>query len=348
MKNNKLILLAVISAAVVTFSGCTKRPANPSDSDSSQSQSENSSTEDKKDNNDGQSKNEKPPVLKEGTVIHMEKRCANEEKTLIHEEIYNEYGKILKYTDNTFAADKEITYEYDANGNLIKETNNFFDDGKYRKITEYNENGLVLKESEIIIENDHSVFDHSYTYEYDEAGNPVICNDEKNHKAWERVYENGKLKKQTDYLVGINGYYVSSETEFDADENKSKYTKYDKDGAVTRQTEYNSSGKITTDHGDIFGSSDVSDLVNEYDSSGYLVKTTVSERGSTRVVVYENDSEGNSVHDTVYLNDSACDENRHSFDYEYDKNGNISKITEYASNSKEPLYYTTYEYFYKD
>ncbi len=344
MKKRKIILAAIFAAAFLTFSGCENKTPDTSVSNSGS----NNSTVQSDSSTAGEQKaqNEKPPVLKEGTLVHMKKCYADDKNTLMHEEQYNENGKILKYLDNTSSFEKDITYEYDAAGNLVKETKDWFNDCNYRTVTEYDEKGLESKKTETYRDNGRVIYDHTYSYEFDESGNPVVCNDEGGKKAWERVYENGTLKKQSDYKTSTMGMYLSAETEFDADGNKIKYTKYDNNSNVTRQTEYNSNGDITKDHGFIFSSDIEDDVVNEYDSNGFLVKTVTREGNDEFSSEYENDAEGNPIHETKYHNGSVSEENNHSYEYEYDENGNTIKMTELSSG--KAIFYTTYEYVYKD
>ncbi len=345
MNKRNIFTAVLLSAAVLAFYGCDKKTPDTSVSDtgsnnSSITQSDSSTPADQK------IQNEKPPVLKKGTIVHMEKHYADDNNTLMHEEKYNDDGKILKYFDNTFSFEKDITYEYDANGNLVKETKDWFNDCNYRTVTEYDEKGLESKKTETYRDNGRPVYDHTYSYEFDGSGNPVVCNDESGKKVWERVYENGKVKKQSDFTTSTMGMYLSSETEFDADGNKVMFTKYDNNGTVTRQTGYNVHGDITSDHGFIYSSDIESDIVNEYDSNGFLIKATTKEGNDEFSSVYENDPEGNPVHETKYHNGEVSEEKNHTYEYNYDENGNVIKMTELSSG--EAFFYTTYEYVYKD
>ena len=96
----------------------------------------------------------------------------------------------------------------------------------------------------------------------------------------------------------------------------------------------------------IFSSDIEDDVVNEYDSNGFLVKTVTKEGNDEFAAEYENDSEGNPIHETIYHNGSVSEEKNHSYEYEYDENGNTIKMTELSSG--KAIFYTTYEYVYKD
>lgn len=355
MKKRRIVLAALFSAAVLALTGCGESAADSAAAEESESAaaSESESADDAESSESSEApekevRTEKPEILKEGILTHL--KTVYPDGSVLREETYDENGKILRMTDNTFAFEKDITYEYDEAGNLVRETKDWNDDGYLRDVTEYDGNGNIIRKTQTIPENDHVEYDHSYTYEFDEAGNPVVCNDENNHKVWERQYTNGVISKQLDYAIDtMIGYYVSYDTDYDADGKMIKRVKYNKDGAVLHSYEYDSFGNVTAEC--TYNKDDptiVEESRNyEYDSNGSMIKADVVYADMEKHITFENDYEGNMIKQIdPYPDGSGADEYNYSYEYEYDEFGNKVKQEYYSSGTLSTT--TTYEYAYKD
>lgn len=336
MKKTSIFLAVIASAAVLTLTACDEKATSTvgnADGAPAQTQSADSAQE---------STNEKPPVLKEGTLIHVLGMNMGYE----YEEQYDENGKMLLYHEAEHQ--KKIVYEYDANGNLVKETKDWFDDCVYKTVTDYDANGNATHVLQTLLSSDnqyHTEFEHTYTYECDEAGNPILCKDEDNRKVWEREYVNGVLKKQTDYAFASRGIYVSKETEYDDNGNKVMYTKYDEKNELVIHEEYDSNGNMTKQSGRVYGNKDQGEIAFEYDNNGNMMKRSDLTSGDSWT--FEYDAEGNELCMTTHRADGYEESNNpRRYEYKYDEFGN--KIEQTCFSSDTMLSHYTYEYVYKD
>ncbi len=140
-------------------------------------------------------------------------------KSLLGEQIYDEYGKIVKdyWSDGMgLESDSEITYEYDDAGHLLKGT--WYDtvsDSVWR-IEEYtcDESGHVLR-----VTRDGVLYEE---YTYDASGNVLSATKygDYGNDSWERTYDSFgnvvSLKKSEEYYYSDMGYNLGLISRHDA------------------------------------------------------------------------------------------------------------------------------------
>ena len=360
----KLVTMLCVAAMIVTLSGCG---GNPSDagadvtqtpSTSEQSADSNAETTDTAEADTA----ERPEVLKEGIVTRKASYYHSTDGDVLGcEELYNNDGKIVKitmdevYGDNmphylSLPAYVGVTeYEYDGNGNLIKETWNGMTEST---VKEYDANGLLIGSKHKYT--DHSEYDEDRTYsyekdaegnpvkgyyinnlvdnsgayEYDDAGNIISGTFDARHMIYELEYANGVKTKETEYVrwAGKTEDAVGHVSEYDSNGNKIHFTDYDEDGNVRTeyQDEFDSDGKLKT--------------------HTYLV---LDGQQTNSGLEYVYDAEGSCINNLVVNNGVVEDQNADDrYEYEYDENGNVSKATRFMRGDTNALTYTVYEYLY--
>lgn len=233
------------------------------------------------------------------------------------EEISYYMSKETKYEPCRFSSDGfhiKSEYEYDMNGNMVKETT-YWEDGSTGSIehtsatTEYayDESGRVITAG-------------GRQYEYDESGN----------------------------LLSVKGKSPdgSQITEYEYDET-GKLLSESRDGFISASYEYNDEGQLILINAG-------NQTQYEYDEAGNLIKETYSNADEPLykkyggiIYVYEYDTAGNIIRET--LNDmSLTSEGRGSIiiEREYDDAGNLISVNRYESeNGNVQLTYgSVYEY----
>lgn len=232
-------------------------------------------------------------------------------------------------------------YEYDANGNKTKETLYTRDGEMTQYLTyQYNANGDV-----ICLENHFSDgYESRGVYEYDGNGNLIKLISYNNNSGTMALYEyrvytldaNGYTKKVSIYDANdvLEGYQlcecdsrgnITKYTYYNADGNYVGYSLYEYDGndSITLFVEYDAEGKETYRN------------EYEYHANGQAKSwTTVTPWG---MYLDEFDENGNQISMISYSNGVITDE-RH---YEYHANGVIAKeVSEYDGNKFVNTYYS--------
>ena len=265
---------------------------------------------------------------------------------------YDEDGYILKetrYDANDVKRSCTEYFENTTNENKYfsgkeRRSESYSSDGSLSGITEYNRNGNVVKAEQYISGKLYGIEE----MEYDESGNLIKSSsyDADRKFTGYSVYgynESGKRIKISEYdgddkLTGYteikrNGDYILSETVYDGDGNKTEYTEYlentsdyntysrkkryeeYKNGKLAELEEYNEDGRITKQI--------------SYDGEGN--KTEYTEYITFKVK--HNGHEGTTtVTKTREIYNNAKLESR--TEYEYDENGNRTKISEYDGEGK--------------
>ena len=271
----------------------------------------------------------------------------------------DEDGYILKETRYDANGVKRSCTEYFENttnenkyfGSKQRRSESYDSDGSLSGITEYNRNGDIVKSEQYISGKLYGIEER----EYDESGNLIKSSsyDADRKFTGYSVYgynESGKRIKISKYdgsgtLTGYteikrNGDYILSETVYDGDGNKTEYTEYlentsdytkysrrkryekYENGKLAELTEYNEKGERTKRI--------------SYDGEG-------NKREYTEYItlkVKHNGYEGTTIDiktDEIYNNGKL----ERRTEYEYDENGNRTKILGYDGNGKLTEYTET-------
>lgn len=184
--------------------------------------------------------------------------------------IYNESGDMIEETgcdvDGNVVRSASYEYEYDADGNKIKETENWTNaqndlSGSISREYEYDANGNVTK---FTLSNSDVEGFYTDEYEYDANGNTI-----------KDIY-----------------------TDFDADGNE--------ESSSFHEYEYDASGNIIKEISDIGSGTFVYEYENEYDENGNIIKYTCNhadedgEVFSTDLCEYKYDDENRLLSETIY------------------------------------------------
>lgn len=171
------------------------------------------------------------------------------------EDYSHEYTEI-QYDDNGNVISKNdgnpitITYEYDGNGLLTKETSTHTLYGIEESTYEYDENGLVILET---FKSENRGIDglvYTYTYEFDDSGlvkRMVINNSvDGDPTVYDFTYDdNGKITSKSE----TDGSYISK-TDYTYDENgnvSKSYTKFDDGTTLNASYTYEKTGTRSYD-----------------------------------------------------------------------------------------------------
>lgn len=123
---------------------------------------------------------------------------------------YNDSYKITRlYCADTDGLEEYSEYEYDGNGNLIREANVLEDGSSYSYAYTYNDKGYVA--TTVAITADGRSYLSEYTY--DENGNEILCITASDGMtvSYESVYDN-EGKKITEYQKDENGNEITRNT----------------------------------------------------------------------------------------------------------------------------------------
>lgn len=265
---------------------------------------------------------------------------------------YDEDGYILKetrYDANDVKRSCTEYFENTTNENKYfsgkeRRSESYSSDGSLSGITEYNRNGNVVKAEQYISGKLYGIEE----MEYDESGNLIKSSsyDADRKFTGYSVYgynESGKRIKISEYdgddkLTGYteikrNGDYILSETVYDGDGNKTEYTEYlentsdyntysrkkryeeYKNGKLAELKEYNEDGRITKQI--------------SYDGEGNKTEYTEYITFKVKHNGYEGTTTVTKTRE-IY-NDGKLE---HRTEYEYDENGNRTKISEYDGEGK--------------
>lgn len=249
-----------------------------------------------------------------------------------------------EYFENTTHESKYIS------GNQ-RRTENYGSDGSLSGITEYNRNGDVVKSEQYMSGKLYGIEEK----EYDESGNLIKSSsyDADRKFTGYSVYgynESGKRIKISKYdgsgtLTGYteikrNGDYILSETVYDGDGNKTEYTEY-----LENTSDYNTYSRKK--RYEKYENGKLAEL-KEYNEDGRMTKRT-SYDGEGNKKLYEeyvalkvkhNGYEGIStnIKTRETYNDGKLE---HRTEYEFDENGNRTKISEYDGEGKLTEYTET-------
>lgn len=263
---------------------------------------------------------------------------------------YDENGYVLKMTQYNAGGVKTGYTEYFENTTYAnkyagrRRTESYFSDGSLSYIYEYNKNGETTKSEDYR----NGKLWSAEEYEYDESGNLIKSSSYDADRKFTSysVYgynESGKRIKISKYdgsgtlteytEIKRNGDYILSETVYDADGNKTKYTEY-----LENTPDYNTYSR--TKRYEKYENGKLAEL-REYNEDGRMTKL-ISYDGEGNKKLYEeyvtlkvkyNGYEGISAviktHETY--NDGKLE---HRTEYEYDENGNRTKISEYDGEGK--------------
>ena len=303
---------------------------------------------------------------------------------------YDENGKLIicvKYNDNGRHIYEKIKYEYDENGNNIKEihyknpeTVGYWSerDLAYWMEYKYDENGMVIKK-----ERHNSDGTVSWEYEYDENGREIkyVTYDGNGTATYWREYEyddRGNKIRYKSYNSTGNLDYDMYHSKFDENDREIYYSR-ELNGIVTekRENEYGEDGNIIKEILTQYDS-DTGRKTNEevseytYDDKGNMTKYDFISREGKEIKNFrwerEYDEAGRGTNFYLYDNEKAAsyqskieyDENDRMISYMgYDKNGNVivRRETEYDTSGKviKENYYDAdgnliqyYEYEYDD
>lgn len=263
---------------------------------------------------------------------------------------YDENGYVLKMTQYSAGGVKTGYTEYFENTTYAnkyagrRRTESYFSDGSLSYIYEYNKNGETTKSENYRNGKLWSAEEN----EYDESGNLIKSSSYDADRKFTSysVYgynESGKRIKISKYdgsgtlteytEIKRDGKYVLSETVYDADGNKTEYTEY-----LENTPDYNTYSR--TKRYERYENGKLAEL-REYNEDGRMTKL-ISYDGEGNKKLYEeyvtlkvkhNGYEGISAviktHETY--NDGKLE---HRTEYEYDENGNRTKISEYDGEGK--------------
>lgn len=283
--------------------------------------------------------------------LTKEARC-DETETLRAYDVYeyDENGYVLKMTQYSAGGVKTGYTEYFENTTYAnkyagrRRTESYFSDGSLSYIYEYNKNGETTKSENYRNGKLWSAEEN----EYDESGNLIKSSSYDADRKFTSysVYgynESGKRIKISKYdgsgtlteytEIKRDGKYVLSETVYDADGNKTEYTEY-----LENTPDYNTYSR--TKRYEKYENGKLAEL-REYNEDGRMTKL-ISYDGEGNKKLYEeyvtlkvkhNGYEGISAviktHETY--NDGKLE---HRTEYEYDENGNRTKISEYDGEGK--------------
>lgn len=277
--------------------------------------------------------------------------------SMIYRYEYDEKGNLTKEAryDETETLRAYDVYEYAENGYILKDTR-YNANGVKTGYTEYFENTTYINKyaGQRRSESYDSDGNLSSVYEYNKNGKTTKSENYRNGKLWsaeENEYdESGKRIKISKYdgsgtLTGYteikrDGKYVLSETVYDADGNKTEYTEY-----LENTSDYNTYSRKKR--------------YEKYENGKLAELTEYNEKGE-RAKRISYDGEGNKTEYTEYItlkvkhngyegtstdiktretyNDGKLE---HRTEYEYDENGNRTKISEYDGDGKLTEYTET-------
>ena len=264
----------------------------------------------------------------------------------------DENGYILKYTRYDANGVKRSCTEYFENttnenkyfSGKERRSESYSSDGSLSGITEYNRNGDIVKSEQYISGKLYGIEER----EYDESGNLIKSSSYDANRKFTgySIYgynESGKRIKISKYdgsgtlteytEIKRNGDYILSETVYDADGNKTEYTEYlentsdyntysrkkryeeYKNGKLAELKEYNEDGRITKQI--------------SYDGEGNKTEYTEYITFKVKHNGYEGTTTDTKTRE-IY-NDGKLE---HRTEYEYDENGNRTKISEYDGEGK--------------
>lgn len=227
---------------------------------------------------------------------------------------YDDDGNLIRETLE-YGDGYEYTCEYDDNGNLLWETSDYGDGDVDERVYEYDSDGNLLRET---FESSDG-YSSELTYEYDRNGNLL----------WE-AYENS------------DGDSHVCTYEYDSGGKPIKATNDANDDYSSEHTyEYNSAGNLLREVYERYESSNgVSyEYTHEYDDDGNLLREVYDDGGVvSHEYTFEYDGDGNLLRKT-YENVEYSAENT----YEYDSAGNLLREVYESSGLGSHVYTCEYD-----
>jgi len=274
---------------------------------------------------------------------------------------YDESGNCIEenyfmINGNAIEIFREISYEYDSNGNMIHKVQGSDDynykydengkliceeNGNKQKLYEYDENGNLLKTS---------IYDEYSLYECDTNGNILkeSCYDSNNELYLVKVYnENMEYESWLDYKDGQ--IYSGYESIYDDKGNISKITYYGSNATDyydTRSMEYDNEGRI-------IASKAYKD--EENDTSGHTYTYTYNSDGKIDAIIHECSEYKDETYyeymtngyDKNIILKSSMSSTQQKQEYQHDMNGLITKIiVSSISEDGETKISSMYEFSY--
>ena len=225
--------------------------------------------------------------------------------------------------DESGRLDDSWTQEYDANGNMIKMT----EQGYTHTYTYDSGNRMTDR---LTTRSDGSVYQH-YTYQYDANGNQILRTEEYSEYHYEYATSYNDQGLRTEVVCTQNGKLFSTDT-YSYDE-QGRVVDY-VDGTMNSRTHY-----VYTDN--TVAEQDVSDdgskvyeeTVYTYDENGKLLKEEFFESGELlNYDEYTRDSEGKALEMRGYSVYDGQAQLRRKMVYTYDENGNLTEKNIYEND----------------
>ena len=236
------------------------------------------------------------------------------------ESAYDEDGK-LKSTD---------TYKYDAAGNLLEHVTRYGSKVTNKTVRTYDKAGKLIVQTDT---DGDGLVTKKNSYTYGKSGNLLTFT-----QAYPSTFPSGSKSVRAFDADG----YVRTDTDYANGKETGKSTNtYDKNGNMIKRTTNNVSGGTYTDtyeydkDGNMVAHDNANySEVNTYDKDGNVLTTTNYNADGSLSGKSANtyDKNGNlTVSETLYPQSSFDDT---KWVYEYDKNGNMVKITQYDASGK--------------
>ena len=245
---------------------------------------------------------------------------------LIYE--YDENGNLLKETEYKTADNSVLnirSYKYDSRGSTIEERYQSYNVGPYDRIEkfsyEYNTDGTIRKYTDYNKESQKGEYYVIYTY--DGAGNTIAADEysmdgtfrHKNEMAYDS--ENRIISKKENTLAGdIVTILYSYDNMGNLIKAQRTYNEVDVEGTDIRLYEYDSNGncikEVAQREGDPFPNCTIN---REFDSNGNCTKEQYDFNDrSSYIMLYKYDEYGNKINETEYDLDMNA---KNITDYEY-------------------------------
>ncbi len=271
-----------------------------------------------------------------------------------------------KENGSVITSEFETVYEYDEEGRQTKVVNTYSNDTSTSKEYVYNEQGDIIKQTEIDIEGkvNDSRFEYEYfengkvrketnilnrfgkssmRSEYDEHGNAVREYTDENERTYEYTYnEQGLIATKLQTLDGQQMF----EYTYDANGNIIKEIRYNPktpDDKIEYTYTYDDKNNRTTYSVTNNGITDTDKFTYVYDEAGRMLeKTTVTYTGSENKTTYEYDANGNQIKVSWIDKDGNIGG---YIEHTYDEDNNLIKTVRlYSDRDNEMPYTVNYTY----
>ncbi len=249
--------------------------------------------------------------------------------TEISYEAIDRFGKIElgdKRVDFEFILHNNAEYLFDNNGNKIEESL-YFDDGslRYKVIYKYDNNGNKIEENLYF---DDGNLDTKLINLYDNKGNMIEAN----------VYTPyGSLEDKYTF-------------KYDEMRNRIEEKQYCSDDRlrIKRTYKYDNKGNMIEEKWQDFDSFKTKKYVYKYDNKGNIIEKYryASDGSLDRKSSYKYDNNGNMIKmKDSYHNDNAMLENKYTFEYYYDEQGNWTRRIQFENSIPKYILVREIKYF---